>query len=136
MKVRKEVDDLWNHIFYLYLANIGGRPPVVAVDFDGTLTADNNFPNCGKQNKLMCDLVRYMHHKGVYIILNTCRTGKYLDNALLWCKNRKVHIDIANKQSPFMRWADEIKPNEVNKVWADLYIDDKAFNLLQYKSKE
>lgn len=100
------------------------RPFVVAVDFDGTL-CEEAYPNIGKAKPLMLMLVKTLQDLGVYTILWTCRSGKDLENAKTWCIENGLNFDRYNEHAPFF-----LKDYDTCsvKVFADMYIDDKAYN--------
>ena len=95
---------------------------IIAVDFDGTLCR-HVFPDIGEPNmKLIVELKR-LRSKDVKLILWTCRTGKHLEDALIWCKNFGLEFDAIN---------DDLEPmkkefgSKNRKIYADIYLDDKA----------
>ena len=96
---------------------------VIAVDFDGTL-CENKWPEIGEPNE---EVIRYLQDQklrvGVKIILWTCRAGKELDDALLWCYHHGLMVDAVNENLPEVI---ALYGNDSRKVSADLYIDDKS----------
>jgi hypothetical protein len=103
----------------------------VAVDFDGTLCT-NAFPEIGEPNPVVIGYVRKLAAEGSKIILYTSRengTRKLLDEAVAFCKAQKIPIHAVN-ENPWNPYAATIglKPSDGRKVYADLYIDDKAIN--------
>jgi len=103
----------------------------VAVDFDGTLCADA-FPEVGAPNRAVIDYVKRLAADGPKIILYTSRengTRKLLDEAVAFCKAQEIPLYAVN-ENPGNPHAAKIglKPSDGRKVYADLYIDDKAIN--------
>ena len=103
----------------------------VAVDFDGTLCADA-FPEVGAPNRAVIDYVKRLAADGSKIILYTSRengTRKLLDEAVAFCKEQEIPLYAVN-ENPGNPHAAKIglKPSDGRKVYADLYIDDKAIN--------
>lgn len=101
----------------------------VAVDFDGTLCADA-FPEVGAPNRAVIDYVKRLAADGSKIILYTSRengTRKLLDEAVAFCKAQEIPLYAVN-ENPGNPHAAKIglKPSDGRKVYADLYIDDKA----------
>ena len=98
---------------------------IVAVDFDGTLVEDGCYPNCGKPIYKNIDYVKMMKDKGNQIILWTCREKDSLDVAVKWCKEQGIIFDAINENLD-----PEIKIEKFGyscrKVYADIYLDDKA----------
>lgn len=103
----------------------------VAVDFDGTICADA-FPEVGAPNRAVIDYVKRLAADGSKIILYTSRengTRKLLDEAVAFCKEQGILLYAVN-ENPGNPHAEKIglKPSDGRKVYADLYIDDKAIN--------
>ncbi len=103
----------------------------VAVDFDGTLCADA-FPEVGAPNRAVIAYVKKLAADGSKIILYTNRengTRKLLDEAVAFCKAQEIPLYAVN-ENPGNPHAAKIglKPSDGRKVYADLYIDDKAIN--------
>ncbi len=67
-----------------------------------------------------------MHRRGTKIVLWTCREGMDLKAALDWCNRFDVPIDYVNENP---QSHSELWKNDCRKIGADLYIDDKSFNL-------
>jgi len=114
------------------------RRKVIAVDFDGTLCT-HRFPEIGSIGKIHNNVHNYIKaekENGSIIILWTCREDsserKYLTEAVEWCKQHDIPIDYVNEYpmpgSPCPKFA-------TRKVYADIYIDDKAMNISQFKSE-
>ena len=94
---------------------------IYAIDFDGTLCI-NEYPNIGQpiyKTIIFCKERKADGHK---LILWTCRSGKYLDEAVAWCKEQGLTFDAVNENLPEMI---ELFDNDCRKVFADYYIDDK-----------
>lgn len=92
---------------------------IYAVDFDNTL-AINNTPNLNLFKALI-----NLRAAGHRMILNTCRTGKSLHEAVLFCSRYGLMFDAVNENLP-----DIIARHGANsrKIFAGFYIDDKAVN--------
>ena len=52
--------------------------PIVAVDFDGTLSLDSQYPNIGRFNTHLYEALMKLKGIGWSIVLWTCREGKEL----------------------------------------------------------
>lgn len=102
------------------------RAPIWAVDFEGTLTVRSRFPNIGKPNVSVIELLKMARLQGVKLILWTCRYGNYLTEAVEWCKDHGLEFDAVNENVPE---AIEYLGQDTRKVIADIYIDDKSFHL-------
>jgi len=99
--------------------------PIWAVDFDGTLSVGNKFPNIGKPNVSIIELLKMARAMGVRLILWTSREGNYLTEAVEWCKDQGLEFDAINDNLPEIV---EKYGNNSRKVIANLFIDDRAFH--------
>ena len=99
---------------------------VVAVDFDGTLCR-SAFPDCGEPIIEVVNVVKEIKKKGATIILWTCREEEALSIALDWCKEHGLEFDYINENDPKRT---ELWGSDCRKVGADLYLDDRAINVL------
>ena len=94
--------------------------PIVAVDFDGTLSLDSEYPNIGRFNTHLYEALMKLKGIGWSIVLWTCREGKELKEAVEWCKMNGLEFDAINENPPEV-------PFKSRKVVADMYIDDNAY---------
>ena len=97
---------------------------IFAVDFDGTLMKGNTWPDV--DGIVDIDLIVYLikeQDKGHKIILNTCRTGRHLQDAVDVAKAYGLVFDAVNENLPEMI---EAYQGDCRKISADFYIDDKA----------
>ena len=94
--------------------------PIVAVDFDGTLSLDAQYPNIGRFNTRLYEALMKLKGIGWSIVLWTCREGKELKEAVEWCANNGLKFDAINENPPEV-------PFKSRKVVADMYIDDRAY---------
>lgn len=97
-------------------------PKIVAVDFDGTLVEDK-YPETGERNEYVFDRIRDYKSKGWKVILWTCRNGDLLDKAVLFCYGKGIVFDAINEN---IREVQEMFGSDTRKVYANIYIDDKA----------
>ena len=98
---------------------------IIAVDFDGTLCKES-FPYIGEPNQDIIDYIKMLKASGDKIILWTCRYGKQLKQAIKWCKEQGIEFDAINDN---IKEQKKLYHNNCRKVYADIYIDDKAINL-------
>lgn len=108
-------------------------PPIIAVDFDDTLSLNGSWPIPGNPN---WDLINWLNEKqdnGALLILWTCREGDDLGIALNWCSNYGLHFDAVNENVPCVikSWGNR----DYRKVYADAYIDDKARTPYDFKEE-
>ena len=94
--------------------------PIVAVDFDGTLSLGAQYPNIGRFNTPLYEALMKLRGIGWSIVLWTCREGKELREAVIWCANNGLEFDAINENPPEV-------PFKSRKVVADLYVDDRAY---------
>ena len=97
---------------------------IYAVDFDGTL-CENAWPEIGKPNRVLIPALLELRANGDKLILWTCRTGDLLVEAVSWCKKQGLEFDAINENLPEMIGQ---FGSESRKVFADIYIDDKAIS--------
>lgn len=103
-------------------AGFADAPVTVCVDFDGTLAkAQTPFDakTAGRPRRRIVRLVRLLKEKGCRIIVWTVR-----DNARLlkrWLKENRVPYDFINENP-------DQPPDSSGKLYADVYLDDKAVN--------
>jgi hypothetical protein len=92
----------------------------IAVDFDGTIV-DHEYPAIGKEKLFAFQTLRELEKLGARLILWTFRTGKELDEAVVYCRKNGIEFYAINKNYP-----EEIFDDTVSrKIDADIYIDDK-----------
>ncbi len=106
-------------------------PKIIAVDFDGTLVSDK-WPEIGKPHKELIELLKALRQNhGVKIVLWTCRDFQdgrdYLEEAVEFCQNLGLEFDAINEN---IREVQELTGEDTRKVYADLYLDDKAINVV------
>lgn len=103
---------------------------IVAVDFDGTLCEKQLSRNRKSKNRVI-ELIKRWQKDGNIIILNTCRSGQYLANAVMWCKNHGLVFNAVNHNTK-----ERIQQygGDTRKISADIYIDDKAINPFYFLS--
>ena len=95
---------------------------IIGVDFDGTIVEDR-YPDIGEEIPFATDALKMLikeHHR---IILWTVREGKYLEDAVNWCRDRGVEFYAVNRDYP-----EETTDNNQyfsRKLKADLWIDDR-----------
>ncbi|MDR0873711.1 MAG: hypothetical protein LBN27_09660 [Prevotellaceae bacterium] len=94
---------------------------IIAVDFDGTIV-EHKFPKIGDEIPFALETLRKIqanpHHR---LILWTMRTGKELNEAVEYCRERGVIFYAHNENYP----SEKLDSDTPRKVAADLYIDDR-----------
>ena len=71
----------------------------IAVDFDGTITEQNLYPDIGPFRKYAINVLKALQRKGHTVCLWTCRSGESLDLALLNLKKKGFTPDYVNEGS-------------------------------------
>ncbi|NSW45491.1 MAG: hydrolase [Bacteroidales bacterium] len=92
----------------------------IAVDFDGTIV-ENAYPQIGEEKMFAIETLKQLQKRGHQIILWTYRTGKELDAAVNFCKQRGLEFYAVNNNFPEEKPQDNL-PRKIN---ADVYIDDR-----------
>lgn len=98
---------------------------VFAIDFDGTL-CENAYPGIGKPKLDVIAYIRDLKYQGHKLILNTCREGESLYDAIAWCATWGLKFDAHNNNLPELI---EKYGGDCRKISADYYIDDKSMFL-------
>jgi hypothetical protein len=106
---------------------------ILAVDFDETLF-ESSHPNKGKPKRDIINKVKEFKRHNAEVVLWTCREGKSLEEALMRCKEEGLEFDAINSNAPTsLIYLEEQKKKGyvfgTRKIYADFYVDDKAFNL-------
>ena len=95
----------------------------IAVDFDGTIV-EHRYPAIGEERPFAIDTLKMLikdHHR---LILWTVRTGKLLDEAVEWCRQRGVEFYATNRDFP--EEVPEKNPHYSRKLNSiDYFIDDR-----------
>lgn len=96
---------------------------IYAFDFDGTLCEDK-FPDIGPAREHAIKQAKAIKADGNILILWTCRCGERLQEAIDFCKSHGLEFDYVNENVP-----ENIEKygNDCRKIYADYYIDDKAY---------
>ena len=72
---------------------------IIAVDFDGTIV-ENRYPEIGEEIPFATETIRMLISERNRIILWTVREGKYLEDAVAWCRERGIEFYAINKDYP------------------------------------
>ena len=99
------------------------KKKIIAVDFDGTLVTDE-YPHIGEP---IYDIIKWCKEQklqGNTLILWTCRSGKYLDDALTFCNRVGLNFDYVNCNT--IENIIKHDGRDTRKIYADIYLDDKS----------
>jgi len=92
----------------------------IAVDFDGTIV-EHEYPKIGKEMLFAFETLKELQKKKHQLILWTYRSGKELDEAVDYCRNKGIEFYAVNKNYP-----EEVLDEYISrKIDADIYIDDR-----------
>lgn len=93
----------------------------LAIDFDGTVVHDK-YPSIGKPMIFAFETLKKLQSEGFRLILWTYRSGKYLDEAVEFCKENGVEFYAINSS-----FEGEVfdSTTQSRKIDADLFIDDR-----------
>lgn len=100
---------------------------IIAIDFDGTIV-EHRFPEIGELRPKAIEMIKRMQTNGHKLILWTCRNDedpankgrKVLSEAVEFMRLHGVVFDAVNDNIPGLGF------NPKPKVYADLYLDDRA----------
>ncbi len=93
---------------------------IIAVDFDGTIV-EHQYPAIGKTKLFAFETLKALQKKNHSLILWTFRSGKFLDEAVEFCKKNGVEFYAVNKNYP----EEVFDPSISRKVNAEVFIDDR-----------
>lgn len=97
---------------------------IIAVDLDGTLW-EEDFPNIGKINNHVVNLVKTWKEEGHVIIIWTCRSD---DESVQQAKDKLKELGI--KYDGFNSNLPNGYGGDPRKIYCDIYLDDRAVNVL------
>ena len=94
----------------------------IAVDFDGTIV-EHRYPKIGKELPFATQTLRMLIEDRHKLILWSVREGKFLEEAVEWCRERGIEFYAVNKDFP----EEDIEKNQhfSRKLKADIWIDDR-----------
>ena len=96
---------------------------IIAIDFDGCLVK-SQWSGVGPPNLDVIQLALDEKARGAALILWTCRTGQYLEDAVRTCKQYGLEFDAINDNLP--ETVEFYGGSNCRKIVADEYWDDHA----------
>lgn len=96
---------------------------IISIDFDGTICRDQ-YPLIGCSVPYAIEVINKLKIAGHIIIINTCREGKLLTNAINWLLFSGIPFDRVNDN---LQTAIDEYGSNARKIFADVYIDDRNF---------
>lgn len=94
---------------------------IIAVDFDGTIV-DDKYPEIGKAKIFAFETMRQLQSEGYRLILWTYRSGKYLDEAVEFCRKNGIEFYAINNSFEEENFD---KTKQSRKINADIFVDDR-----------
>lgn len=94
---------------------------ILAIDFDGTICR-GKYPNIDGLQPYAKEVINRFYESGHYLIINTCRSGDQLIEAINWMLQNCIPFHRVNDNHPGQT---AIYNNNSRKVNADVYIDDR-----------
>ncbi|WP_268224453.1 BT0820 family HAD-type phosphatase [Sinomicrobium oceani] len=108
---------------------IRSNSKVIAVDFDGTIVT-HRYPEIGKPVPGALAIIMALQRKGHRLILWTYREGRYLEEAVAYCRTHGIEFYAVNENYP----GEAQQGNYPRKLNADIFIDDRnAGGLMGWK---
>ena len=99
---------------------------VLAIDFDLTICM-SDYPKLGPMREDAGKIIRALHAEGFGIVINTCREGHALSDAMHWLMEHRIPYNYVNCNFPHLI---EKYSADCRKISADMYIDDKGVDPL------
>lgn len=93
---------------------------IIAVDFDGTIV-EHAFPQIGKPIPFAIETLLKLQKEGYRLVLWTVRTGRLLNEAVTYCRERGLEFYAINCEYP----EEKVTAESGRKIAADIYIDDR-----------
>jgi len=95
---------------------------ILAIDFDLTICM-SDYPKLGPMRKGAKEAITKLYNDGFGIVINTCREGHPLSDAMHWLKDNDIPYHYVNCNFPHLI---EHYKADCRKISADMYIDDKG----------
>lgn len=97
------------------------RSYIIAVDFDGTIV-DDAYPKVGKPKLFAFETLKQLVAKGHRLVLWTYRSGKELEDAVVFCKENGIEFYAVNSSFEGEIFESDKQSRKIN---ADIFIDDR-----------
>lgn len=95
---------------------------IIALDFDGTLTMKNVYPDIAKPRRFAREMTYLLHKLGVVVIVWTCRDHEDIKLVYNWLNTHNIYYHDVNsviEHAPFHY--------ESRKIYAHMYVDDMGY---------
>ena len=111
-------------------------PFIIAIDYDDTLFEGISGQD-GPPKQDVIDKTKEFIKEGAEVALWTCREGKSLEIAEARCKEYGLNLISINENTPTEVLFQEARAKEgdllaLRKIYADIYVDDKAPGSIEY----
>jgi hypothetical protein len=103
------------------------EPVVVAVDFDGTITQGDSWPEMGPLSQGSKWFINQIIEDGYCVVIFTCREGALAEEAKEFLKLNDIRYMHFNENCSIRK--DKYR-NDTRKIGADVYIDDRSVFIL------
>lgn len=105
---------------------------ILLFDFDKTIT-HSSFPDIGGAFEYSKEVINKLYLQGCYIIINTCRTGRYELEAEIWLLEQGFMFHKINQHHPngLLHYGNDrrIEHNMTSrKIWGHLIYDDLSID--------
>lgn len=94
---------------------------IIAIDFDDTITNPSQYPIMGTIRQDAKIYIEKLYNDGHHLILWTCRSGKYIEEAISALKDNDMLKYFEGINTDF-----KSRTLYSRKICADYYIDDRA----------
>lgn len=94
---------------------------IIAIDFDGTISR-GIYPAIAGLQPYAKETINRLHAAGHYLIINTCRSGDLVLEAVNWMLAQGIKFHRVNDNHPEQT---ALYNNNSRKIYAHVYIDDK-----------
>jgi hypothetical protein len=94
---------------------------IIAIDFDGCICR-GKYPAIDGLMPYAKTTINDLYDRGHYIIINTCRSGDQLVDAINWLLHQGIRFNRVNDNDPEQS---ALYKNNSRKIYAHVYVDDK-----------
>lgn len=112
-----DYNELWNGIKTMH------KSLLLSIDFDGTIV-EHDYPAIGKPMPYAFEVMKELQDAGYKLILNTCREGKSLIEAVEFCRDNGIVFRSVNENHIDDDFRDRTSGLR-RKVFAHVMIDDR-----------
>lgn len=97
------------------------RDLIIGIDFDGTITDSNIYPDIGNMREGASEYINKWKSLGYYIIIWTCRSNQLdIADMILFLRKNNIPFDAINNNSPQL----DFQPYP--KIFYNFLLDDRS----------